>query len=330
MTRKSRLFAEVTAVAAVVAAVASMVVRAQSVTDLPRLIFAVGTPYLVLAALLGVVLAIRCRRRLLTVAAVVLLIATVSVQVSWYYIGRPPDVGRHIAIRVLASNIFKGQVDAASFVDLAGASADVITVAELTPDAVARFSQAGLDKSFPYSHLFPSAGAGGIGLWSRYPITPVSAPRHRFVLLPAVLLHVPGLEFHPLLASAHVMSPVAGDENTVAEWRQGMEAAKAQLDGFAVDAGPGAVIVGGDYNSTPDLRQFRDLLTNGYRDAVEQTGSGFAPTYPSNAWFPRVITIDHVLTRHAAAGSVRAVDVKGSDHRAILATINVPVIAGAS
>lgn len=52
------------------------------------------------------------------------------------------------------------------------------------------------------------------------------------------------------------------------------------------------------------MQQFRDLLTDGYHDAVEQTGSGFAPTYPSDTWFPPVITIDHALTRNAVASSM--------------------------
>ena len=77
--------------------------------------------------------------------------------------------------------------------------------------------------------------------------------------------------------------------------------------------------------STPDTRQFRDLLTNGHHDAVEQTGSGFAPAYPSDAWFPPVITIDHVLTRNAVASSIMTIDVPGSDHRSLLANIAVPV-----
>ena len=103
-----------------------------------------------------------------------------------------------------------------------------------------------------------------------------------------------------------------------------MAGAKAQLANFAADAGPGAVIIGGDYNSTPDMRQFRDLLTDGYRDAVEQLGAGFAPTFPSNRWYPPLITIDHILTRNAAASSIRTIEVLGSDHRALLATIEVP------
>ena len=78
------------------------------------------------------------------------------------------------------------------------------------------------------------------------------------------------------------------------------------------------------------MRQFRDLLTNGYRDAVEQTGAGFAPTFPSHPWYPPLVTIDHVLTRHAVASSIRTIDVLGSDHRSLLATIDVALDPTAS
>ena len=73
------------------------------------------------------------------------------------------------------------------------------------------------------------------------------------------------------------------------------------------------------------MRQFRDLLNNGYRDAVEQTGSGFPPTFPSRTWHPPLLTIDHILTRNAAASSIETVYIPGSDHRALLGTIRVPV-----
>jgi endonuclease/exonuclease/phosphatase (EEP) superfamily protein YafD len=86
--------------------------------------------------------------------------------------------------------------------------------------------------------------------------------------------------------------------------------------GFADPAGPGSVIVAADFIITPDMRRFRDLLTNGYRDAVEQTGAGFAPTFPTHSWYPPLIAIDHVLTRHAAAWPIRTIVVRGSDHRA--------------
>jgi endonuclease/exonuclease/phosphatase (EEP) superfamily protein YafD len=87
------------------------------------------------------------------------------------------------------------------------------------------------------------------------------------------------------------------------------------------------IVIRGDIGgrSTPDMRQFRDLPTDGYHDAVEQTGSGFAPTFPSDTWFPPVITIDHVLTRNAIASLIMTTDVPGSDHRSLLANIAVPV-----
>ncbi len=258
------------------------------------------------------------------VLAVVVLAANLAVQVSWYFLGNPTNIAAHQTIRVLSSNLRYGQADPAFIVDLATSSADVITVSELTSEEVRRLEQAGITSAFPYSHLIPAPGAGGIGMWSRYPLTVLSATRHRGISIPAARLDVPGLRFEPLLASVHVTSPVARDTNTVAEWRSGMAGAKAQLDNFAQSAGPAAVIIGGDYNSTPDMRQFRDLLTDGYRDAVDQLGAGFSPTFPSNRWYPPLITIDHILTRNAAAASIRTIEVPGSDHRALLATIHVP------
>ena len=52
--------------------------------------------------------------------------------------------------------------------------------------------------------------------------------------------------------------------------------------------------------------------------------AGFSPTFPSHKWFPPLITIDHVLTRKAAASSIRTIYVPGSDHRSLLATVGVP------
>jgi endonuclease/exonuclease/phosphatase (EEP) superfamily protein YafD len=146
----------------------------------------------------------------------------------------------------------------------------------------------------------------------------------------AARVQVPGVLTDPTVASVHVESPVASRRDTVAQWRIGIGAVKAAMTAFIVSAGPGAVIIAGDFNSTPDERQFRDLMTNGYRDAVEQTGSGFAPTFPSRAWHPPLLTIDHIITRNAAAQSIKTVFIPGSDHRALLATIKVPLDPGAA
>lgn len=303
----------------------ALVFRVQPVSSIPRLVLSVGATFVPLIAVLGLLLAIASRRVVLSIIGVFLVTATVTIQVSWYYFGRPSDVGKYTEIRVLSSNLRYGRADPPQFVDVATAGADVVAVAELTPEAADRFKQQGIDRTFPYSVLQPNPGAGGIGLWSRYPISPLTATRHRYVRMPAARVEVPGVRYEPLIASVHVMSPVAGDENTIEDWSYGMAGAKAQLDNFAREAGPGAVIISGDYNSTPDMRQFRDLLTNGYRDAVHQTGSGYAPTFKADSWLPPVITIDHVLTRNAAVSSIKTVKIKGTDHRALMATVRVPL-----
>lgn len=322
---KSRAVPAIMAGVALIFVAIALVFRAQPVSSMPRLVLAVGSTFVPLIALVGLLLAVYSRRWVLSILAVLLVTATAAIQVSWYYRSRPSDVANYTEIRVLSSNLRYGRAEPSEFVGLASKSADVIAVAELTEEAVTRFTAAGISQSFPYSQLTPAPGAYGIGLWSRYPLTPVSAPRHRAVSMPAARVQVPGVEHPPLLASVHVMSPVAGDENTIDDWRYGMAGAKAQLDNFASIAGPAAVVIGGDYNSTPDMRQFRDLLTNGYQDAVEQLGAGYAPTFKADSWLPPVITIDHVLTRNAAASSIQTIKITGSDHRALLATVRVPL-----
>jgi hypothetical protein len=57
---------------------------------------------------------------------------------------------------------------------------------------------------------------------------------------------------------------------------------------------------------------------------------GSTPWFPSQAWFPPLIAIDHVLPRHAVASSIRTIDVRGSHHRSLLATVDVPLDPTAS
>lgn len=318
------------AVTSLLLAVAAIFARARPISNIADLFLAVGSPYLAFAALVALVAAASCRQVLLSVAAVAVLTSGLVVQASWYYFGRPAPIGQHQYIHILSLNLRYGHADPTFLVNLAKQAADVITVSELTPEAVQLLERSGIDLTFPSSHVIPAAGAGGIGMWSKYPLTVLSEPRHSEVLIPAALVDVPGLRYKPLLASVHVDSPIAGDTNTVAEWRSGMSGAKVQLDKFARIAGPAAVIIGGDYNSTPDMRQFRDLLTNGYLDAAEQSGSGFAPTFPSDRKFPPLITIDHVITRNATAISARSIKVPGSDHRALLVTVALPIDPSAS
>ncbi|MGV0646399.1 endonuclease/exonuclease/phosphatase family protein [Mycolicibacterium sp. XJ2546] len=315
----------VLAVAALAFSLAALFFRAHPISNVVELVAAVSSPYVPLLALSGLTLLILCRRIVLSIIAVVVVATTLAAQLPWYYFGSPADVGPHADIRVLSSNLRKGRADASSFVGLAKDSADLITVAELTPEEARRFSHAGIEEVFPYSVLKPAPNAGGIGLWSRFPLSAVRPGKHRDAAIVAGRVRVPHVRLDPLIVSVHITSPVTAEAGSFDRWRNGIAETKEDLNRFTEQAGPAAVIVAGDFNSTPDMRQFRELSTNGYRDAVEQTGAGLAPTFPSNKWFPPVLVIDHVLTRNAAASSIRTVTIPGSDHRALLATIEVPL-----
>lgn len=240
----------------------------------------------------------------------------------WYYFGKPPDGGEHVDVRLLSANLRLGRADVASFVELARASADAITLSEMTPHWVRRFHATGIRTEFSYSVLVPAPGAGGFGLWSRFPLDVVTPMKGGAMI--AARVQIPGMRVEPVIASLHIINPLAFHGKAFEEWRSGIAAAKERMAGLADAAGPVAVFVAGDFNSTPDMRQFRDLRIGGYRDAVEQTGAGYAPTFPSYPLIPPLVTIDHVLTRNAGVSSIRTIDLPGSDHRALLATVDLP------
>jgi hypothetical protein len=86
-----------------------------------------------------------------------------------------------------------------------------------------------------------------------------------------------------------------------------------------------APIVAGDLNATLDHSALRAAL-HGCRSAATGTGRGLAATYPSS--LPRAlgIQIDHILVPSATTTSrFEVLDVLGSDHRAVLARIRLPI-----
>ena len=86
------------------------------------------------------------------------------------------------------------------------------------------------------------------------------------------------------------------------------------------------LLIMGDFNSTWDHARFRELLGTSFVDASEQAGEGFHMTYPSNSVIPPLVEIDHIVyARDAglAVSDLETVAVSGTDHRALLATLEV-------
>jgi hypothetical protein len=74
-------------------------------------------------------------------------------------------------LTVAGANLYYGRVDAGAVVDLVRShEVDVLSVQELTPQAVAALGAAGLWELLPYRILRPEPRAAGTGLASRYPL----------------------------------------------------------------------------------------------------------------------------------------------------------------
>jgi endonuclease/exonuclease/phosphatase (EEP) superfamily protein YafD len=313
-----RLILTLLGVLAGVGAVLALVVRYLPVTNHALVIAAAGAPYLMFGAPLAALLLVGARRWILAVIAVCLTAAAVAVQLPLYVgDGTPPPAAA--TVRVLTANLGMGQADPSALAALAEKSADVLLMQEMTPEAARGLSAAGLDGAFPHRLLNPRDVASGIGIWSRYPMSE-SAPIAGFSLpLLRTRVKVPGVAVDPTVVAVHLGAPWP---QAIDGWRDDLARFPDLLRSFAKDSG--TVIVAGDFNATMTMSPFRRLLTDGYRDAGEQAGAGLARTYPNRPPWPAVIGIDHVLLRGCVATGAHPADLPGSDHRALLATVQIP------
>jgi endonuclease/exonuclease/phosphatase (EEP) superfamily protein YafD len=195
---------------------------------------------------------------------------------------------------------------------------DVLSLQELTPEAVAALDGAGLAAELPHREFQDAAGPAGSGLASRHPLQPRPLAGPSSSAQPGALVTLPGGDELEVVA-AHPTWPF-GDGGAAA-WRR-------ELAGLPEPNPDGAArVLIGDFNATMDHAAFRRLVGTGYLDAAEQVGRGLVPTWPAaGRWWPPPVTIDHVLVDHRCqVDEVRVLPVPGSDHRAVLARFSMPL-----
>lgn len=253
-------------------------------------------------------------------AAAALSAAALATQVRSFGSNDPDSAGPDLT--VMSVNVWVGRADAESLVSAAAARAAVLAVQELTAEALARLSAAGIDEAFPHRLVDARPEAAGIGLWSVYPISQTREIGGFCMPALAVRLRVPGVSIDPTVVVAHLESPLKPGD-----WNRDIGALAVALGDADSWAAGGSVIVAGDFNSTLDMRGFREALPNGYCDATEQARAGFKPTWPDTRWTPPLFAIDHVLTRRCRASSVYTAPVAASDHRALVARVHLPPTA---
>ena len=220
-------------------------------------------------------------------------------------------------LTVMTSNLEFGRGDAETVVrTVAEEDVDVLVLQEVTPTAYDALIAVGLVELLPHEAGEPVESAAGTMVFSRYPL---ASARSFTVRNGGLDISVAAPAPFRLLA-VHTAQPVGWPQWWSTDMRTVRERARTTLD-------EGPTLLVGDFNATRDHRPLRAILDTGLRDAAEQAGSGWQPTWPTRfhtSWLQPVITIDHVLASEPyVAVRTRTVEVGNTDHLALLADLRL-------
>jgi endonuclease/exonuclease/phosphatase (EEP) superfamily protein YafD len=236
---------------------------------------------------------------------------------------RDPPAPPAAELRVLTLNALFGGADPAATVDaIRQLRVDVLAVQELTPGLVRGLARAGLAELLPFRHVDPDPGAAGAGLWSRWELTPLPSAAGLLFVAPSARITVAG---RPLIVRAvHPVAPIMGRQ---CDWHRDLGRLR---DAMMTAQADGPQVVAGDFNASRDHRPFRDILAAGFADSADiarrRPWPGF--TWPANRRWPPLMRLDHILVSPGITVSeARTVQIPGTDHRAVLAVLELPAPA---
>ncbi|WP_188546040.1 endonuclease/exonuclease/phosphatase family protein [Rhodococcoides trifolii] len=268
---------------------------------------------LVVAAIGTVVLAAVRQWVLVIVGAIVIVIGAVTQAPLFVENSSAGADGR--SVRLMQANLMLGKADASALVAMVrDRNIDILTVEELTDEAVEGLREAGLEDVLLHQFLAPFTLGGGTGIYSRFPVSD-GRNLDGYILGNLVADLDVGASQPLTLFAVHPIAPFPRSS----EWMSEM----TRLRGDAAAVGDGTVVLSGDFNSTYSHRKFRDFFDDGFTDAADWLGAGIIPTYPTDMAYPPVVAIDHVLTKNADATSIESFHIAGSDHRGLVADIRL-------
>lgn len=227
--------------------------------------------------------------------------------------------------RLMTLNTRNGQADAAQIVQTVREQhVEVLALQELNSSMISRLNEAGIRELLPYSVVANTSSSdnGGVnGLWSAAPMSertgdliPIEASS-----IPAASIDFDGTVIR--FGSVHPFSPRPSNQGL---WDRGL----GSISQLHED--DHTFVLMGDFNATWDHASFRYLLGGRFVDAGENAGEWFYMTYPANKKLfgmipvPAAVEIDHIVhDRGVVVGDLDAVTIAGSDHKALLGTLEV-------
>ncbi|MEU4063380.1 endonuclease/exonuclease/phosphatase family protein [Streptomyces wedmorensis] len=282
-----------------------------AVTPVPQLLALL--PWLAVPAALAVLLAAAARRRPLTLLAVVVLGATV-----WSSLPHTPRTvtshGPPLArVKVIASNVEFGQGTNA-LTDIVRREHPQLVFVSECDRACGRTLTTAFAAELPHHAAVEADGSAGSVLLSAYPL----ADRGTIPAtmgMPGATADIAGTPVR--LQLAHPMPPLA---HQVPLWKREL---RRIADTAARQTGP--ALVAGDFNASQDHAALRAVLDAGrLHDAARSAGASRTPTWPMEGPLQPFVQIDHILVSDDfTVRDVRFLDVAGSDHRTVLADLDL-------
>jgi endonuclease/exonuclease/phosphatase (EEP) superfamily protein YafD len=285
------------------------------ITETPATTLVSITPYVAAAVPIPIICAAVLRRPRALIAAGVVA-AAFAAAVLPRAVGSSGPEASGPRLRVLTANLFFSEVDPSRILDLVRRThADVLSLQELNQDGVDGLEQAGLARELPYKVLEPRWGAGGTGLYARYPLRATPPVPDTAMAMPQADLTMPG-GTRVALTAVHPLPPFSPPN--LRDWRHDLGALPA-----ANGRGQVQILVG-DFNATLDHARLRAVIGRGYADAADRAGKGLVFTWGVSKFGPP-LTLDHVLAdERVAVRRFDVYDLPGSDHRAVFADLQLP------
>ncbi|MDV8068825.1 endonuclease/exonuclease/phosphatase family protein [Rhodococcus sp. IEGM 1366] len=271
----------------------------------------VAVPYLPFVMLPATVGLLASREWIGSAIGITLITLTLGTQLT--IPGSPPPTGDQL--RVLSINVAKGTAESQSTLTTAREqNADIVAIQELTPAFQQRLTEGGINDAFPYSIVRAGQGATGTGLWSRIPLAHTRELDNFGFACVAATFEFDGAMFD--IVATHITAPVQDQDSST--WVSDL----AEI-GNVIQSNPYPTIIAGDFNSTLDHKQFRDVLHLETADAARQAGRSYARTFPADWSLPPFTALDHILVpKPLRATDFRTVRVTGSDHLGIVSTLS--------
>lgn len=276
------------------------------------------------AALLALLVALRdAKRRAFVVAGAVAAAAGVAVHTAWWvpaWTSAEATGERGAAYTVVSANVQFGAGDAGEVARLVTRErAAVLVLQEVTPAAMVALERAGVAALLPHRAGEAVPGVRGTVVLSRWRLGPVARD---FDLVNGALQVTVEAPVPFALLAVHAAMPLGA----AGAWRDDLARVRDRVARLRGEP----LLVVGDLNATTGHAPLREVLDAGVRDAAEQAGSGWAPTWPTRfrrPWLRPLLDLDHVLVGSGAtATSTRTVTVTDTDHRALVVRLSPAVV----